>query len=55
LGEQLGKTEGNARVLVHRLRDRFRKLIRAVIADTVSDAAQVELELQHLQAALRTH
>jgi RNA polymerase sigma factor (sigma-70 family) len=53
LGEQLGKSEGNARVLVHRLRDRFRKLIRAVIADTVSDVDQVELELQHLQQALR--
>ena len=53
LGAALGKTEGNARVLVHRLRDRFRKLIRAVIADTVTDADEVETELAHLQAALR--
>jgi hypothetical protein len=40
-------------VLVFRLRERFRDLIRAVIADTVSDLEQVEIELKHLQAALR--
>ena len=53
LGATLGKSEGNARVLVHRLRERFRNLIRAVIADTVTDADEVETELAHLQAALR--
>ena len=53
LGATLGKSEGNARVLVHRLRERFRNLIRAVIADTVTDAEEVETELAHLQAALR--
>ena len=53
LGAALGKSEGNARVLVHRLRERFRKLIRAVIADTVTDADEVETEFAHLQAALR--
>ena len=52
---KLGKTEGNARVLVHRFRDRFRKLIRAVIADTVTDVDEIELELKHLQQALRAH
>ena len=45
LGDQLGKSEGAARVIVHRFRDRFRKLIRVVIADTVTDVDQVELEL----------
>jgi RNA polymerase sigma-70 factor (ECF subfamily) len=53
LGTRLNRTEGAARVLVHRLRVRFRQLIRAVIGDTVSDLEQVELELKHLQAALR--
>jgi len=53
LGTTLGKSEGNARVLVHRLRERFRNVIRAVIADTVTDADEVETELAHLQAALR--
>jgi RNA polymerase sigma-70 factor (ECF subfamily) len=53
LGGRLNRSEGAARVLVHRLRERFRHLIRAVISDTVSDLEQVEMELKHLQAALR--
>jgi DNA-directed RNA polymerase specialized sigma24 family protein len=53
LGARLNRSEGAARVLVFRLRDRFRQLLRAVIADTVSDLEQVEIELKHLQAALR--
>jgi len=55
LAARLGKSEGAVRVLVFRLRNRFRRLIRAVIADTVSDLDQVEGELQHLEAALRDH
>ena len=53
LAARLRKSEGNARVVVFRLRNHFRKLIRGVIADTLSDANQVEDELRHLQAALR--
>ena len=53
LAGRLGKTEVAARVLVFRLRNRFQKLIREVIADTVSDPGQVECELEHLQSALR--
>jgi hypothetical protein len=53
LAARLGKTEGAARVLVCRLRNRFRRLIRNVIADTVSDPDQVESELRHLEAVLR--
>ena len=53
LGTQLKRNEGAARVLVFRFRERFRQLIRSVIADTVSDLEQVEIELAHLQAALR--
>ena len=53
LATRLGKTSGATRVLVFRLRNRFRRLIRAVIADTVSDLDQVESELEHLEAALR--
>lgn len=55
LGAQLKRNEGAARVLVFRFRERFRQLIRSVIADTVSDLEQVEVELAHLQAALREH
>lgn len=53
LAARLGKSDGAVRVLVFRLRNRFRRLVRAVIADTVSDLEQVERELQHLEAALR--
>ena len=53
LAARLGKSAGATRVLLFRLRNRFRRLIRAVIADTVSDPAQVERELHHLEAALR--
>ncbi len=53
LADRLGKSEGATRVLMFRLRSRFRKQIQAVVADTVSDLDQVETELQELQAALR--
>jgi RNA polymerase sigma-70 factor (ECF subfamily) len=53
LAVRLGKSDGAMRILVFRLRNRFRRLIRAVIADTVSDLDQVESELRHLEEALR--
>lgn len=53
LGVRLGKNAGATRVLMFRARNRFRRLVRAVIADTVSDVEQVESELRHLEAALR--
>ena len=53
LAALLHKTEGAARVLVCRLRNRFRRMIRSVIANTVCDTGQVETELQDLQAVLR--
>lgn len=53
LAATMHKTENNARQIVLRFRNRFRQVIRGVIADTVSDADLVEEELNHLQAALR--
>jgi hypothetical protein len=53
LGARLQKTEGATRVLVCRLRNRLRKLIRSVIANTVANPAQLDTELQDLQAVLR--
>jgi RNA polymerase sigma-70 factor (ECF subfamily) len=52
-GRGLGMTEGTMRVAVHRLRKRYRQLLRDEIAETLSDPAQVEEELHSLQAALR--
>jgi len=53
LARRLGKSAEATRVLVFRLRNRFRRLVRAVIGDTVSDVDQVEGELGQLEAALR--
>jgi len=53
LAARLGKSNGAIRILVFRLRNRFRRLIRAVIADTITDLDQVESELRHLEEALR--
>jgi len=52
IGEKLGTTEGNARVMAHRLRGRLRDLLREVIRDTVGSDAEVEDELAHVRAAL---
>jgi len=49
---QLGLSEGAVKVAVHRLRRRFRELIKAEIAHTVSDVAQVAEELRYLVEVL---
>lgn len=49
----LGLDEGAVRVAVHRLRKRYRELLRDEIAQTLVDLGQVEEELRSLQAALR--
>ncbi len=50
---RLGMSEGAVKVAVHRLRQRYRELLRAEIAETVSDPADVDAEMRHLVAALR--
>lgn len=52
LATQLGMTEGAVKVAVHRLRQRYRDRLRAAIADTVADPAQVDDEVRDLFAAL---
>lgn len=49
---RLGLEEGAVRVAVHRLRKRYRELLREEIAQTVNDPAQVKEELRSLQEAL---
>ena len=51
--ERLGLTPGAVKVAVHRLRQRYRELLRAEVAHTVADPADVDDELRHLVAALR--
>jgi RNA polymerase sigma-70 factor (ECF subfamily) len=49
---QLGLTEGAVKVAVHRLRSRYRELLRAEIAKTVATPGEVDEELEHLIAVL---
>jgi len=53
LAEQLGITEGAVKVAVHRLREKYRELLRAEIAQTVATQEDVDDELSLLLAALR--
>jgi RNA polymerase sigma factor (sigma-70 family) len=48
----LGLSTGAVKVASHRLRDRFRDLLRAEIAHTVVDPAEVDEELRHLIAVI---
>jgi len=49
---QLGLTEGAVKVMIHRLRKRFRVVVRSEIAQTLHDPLCVEEELRHLIEAL---
>jgi len=49
---RLGTSEGAVKVAVHRLRQRYREVLRAEIADTVASPAEVEDEIRNLFAAL---
>jgi RNA polymerase sigma factor (sigma-70 family) len=52
LGARLGLSEGAVKVAAHRLRQRYRELLREEIANTVAGPEEVEEELRHLFAAL---
>jgi RNA polymerase sigma factor (sigma-70 family) len=53
VAEQLVMTEGAVKVAVHRLRQKYRELLRSEIAQTVGAEEDVESELTLLLAALR--
>jgi RNA polymerase sigma factor (sigma-70 family) len=55
MARQLHMTEGAVRVAVHRLRRRYRDLLRKEIAHTVGDPAEVEGEIRHLFQVLAMH
>lgn len=48
IAEPLNLTEGSVKVAVHRLRQRFRELLRAEVAHTVARPEDVDGELRHL-------
>jgi RNA polymerase sigma factor (sigma-70 family) len=49
----LGMTEGAVKVAVHRLRRRYRQLLRAEIAQTVADPDEVDDEIRYLLSCLQ--
>ncbi|UCD49925.1 MAG: sigma-70 family RNA polymerase sigma factor [Phycisphaerales bacterium] len=52
MAADVGMSAGAARVAVHRLRRRFRDLVRQEIAQTVSEPAEVDEEVNYLFAVL---
>ena len=52
IAARLGTSEGAVKVAVHRLRQRYREILRAEIADTVADPGEIEDEIRSLFAAL---
>jgi RNA polymerase sigma-70 factor (ECF subfamily) len=53
IAARLEMTEGALKVAVHRLRRRYRTLLRAAIAETVSSEAERDEEMRYLAAVLR--
>jgi RNA polymerase sigma-70 factor (ECF subfamily) len=53
IAEQLNMSVGAVKVAVHRLRRRYRNLLRAAIAETVSNEADLEDEIRYLIDVLR--
>lgn len=52
LAARLGMEEGAVRVAVHRLRQRYRELLRAEIAHTVDSPGEIDAEMRHLYQVL---
>ncbi|HEV3304183.1 MAG TPA: sigma-70 family RNA polymerase sigma factor [Planctomycetaceae bacterium] len=52
LAAELNTSEGALKVAVHRLRRRYRELLRAEIEETVADAQEIDQEIRDLFSAL---
>jgi RNA polymerase sigma factor (sigma-70 family) len=52
LAKQLGVSEGTVKAAVHRMRQRYRQLLRDEIANTIAEPGEVDEELRHLFAVL---
>jgi RNA polymerase sigma factor (sigma-70 family) len=52
IGATLGMSEGAVKIAVVRLRERFRELLRAEIAETVATPGETDAEMRHLLDAL---
>lgn len=54
IAQQLGMSEGALKVAIHRLRQSYRAVLRAEIAETVDSPEEVDAEMRHLVAVLRS-
>jgi RNA polymerase sigma-70 factor (ECF subfamily) len=54
VAREFGMTENAVKQAFHRLRQRYRQLLREEVAHTVATPAEIEAELRHLIAALRS-
>jgi len=54
ISARLSMSEGALKVAAHRLRERYGELVRQEIAQTVTNQSEMEEELRHLFAALRS-
>ena len=54
IAREFAMTENAVKQAFHRLRQRYRQLLREEVAHTVATPAEIEEELRHLIAALRT-
>jgi hypothetical protein len=52
IGQRIGMDEGNVKVAVHRLRQRYRELLRGEIADIVDGPEAIDEEIRDLFASL---
>ncbi|MBI1841083.1 MAG: sigma-70 family RNA polymerase sigma factor [Verrucomicrobia bacterium] len=52
IGARLAMSEGAVKVAAHRLRQRYRELLRASVANTVADPLEIDGELRHLMNVL---
>ena len=52
IAQRIDCTEGHVRVLVHRLRQRYRQLLRQAVAGTVADETEIDAEMEHLRRIL---
>jgi hypothetical protein len=52
---ELSMNDTAVKVTIHRLRRRFREVIKSEIGETLNDPEHVNEELQHLIAALARH
>jgi RNA polymerase sigma-70 factor (ECF subfamily) len=52
LARELGVGAAEVKRVLHRLRQRYRQLLREEVAETVTEAAEVDEELRYLVATL---